>query len=158
MCWYSCDGRQLGYAQYGQPDGAPIVYFHGHPGSRLEARLAHEAAAGSGFRVIALDRPGYGLSDFQPGRAIADWPADVAEAADALGIGRFSVAGSADDLHRGRLARAVGAEKPVDLALTNVEPHVVNGEPAAEALPEPRALKHGWRVRAHGPTLMSRQG
>jgi pimeloyl-ACP methyl ester carboxylesterase len=44
--------------------------------------------------VIALDRPGYGLSDFQPGRAITDWPADVAQAADLLQIGRFSVAGA----------------------------------------------------------------
>ena len=88
------DGRRLGYAVYGQPDGEPILYFHGHPGSRLEARLAHEAAAAAGFRVIALDRPGFGLSDFMPGRAITDWPADVAQAADSLGIGRLSVAGA----------------------------------------------------------------
>jgi pimeloyl-ACP methyl ester carboxylesterase len=88
------DGRRLGYAQYGQPDGEPLFYFHGHPGSRLEARFAHKAAAEAGLRVIALDRPGYGLSDFQPGRVITDWPADVAEAADLLRIGRFSVAGA----------------------------------------------------------------
>jgi pimeloyl-ACP methyl ester carboxylesterase len=88
------DGRQLGYAQYGQPDGDPIFYFHGHPGSRLEARFAHPAAAAAGFRVIALDRPGYGLSDVKPGRAITDWPADVAEAADQLGISRFLAAGA----------------------------------------------------------------
>jgi len=88
------DGRRLGYAQYGQRDGEPILYFHGHPGSRLEARFAHAAAEAAGFRVIALDRPGYGLSDFQPGRTVADWPADVAQAADALGISRFSVAGA----------------------------------------------------------------
>ncbi len=88
------DGRQLGYARYGRPDGEPLFYFHGHPGSRLEARFAHRAAAAAGFRVIALDRPGYGLSDFQPGRAITDWPADVAEAADLLQIRRFSVAGA----------------------------------------------------------------
>jgi len=44
--------------------------------------------------VIAPDRPGYGLSDFQPERAITDWPADVAETADLLRIGRFSVAGA----------------------------------------------------------------
>src|SRR5262249_939959 len=87
------DGRRLGYAQYGQPGGEPIVFFHGHPGSRLEASLAHEAAAAAGLPVNALDRPGYGLSDFQPGRGITDWPADVAEAADALGIDTFSVAG-----------------------------------------------------------------
>jgi pimeloyl-ACP methyl ester carboxylesterase len=88
------DGRRLGYAQYGRPDGEPVFYFHGHPGSRLEGRFAHSAAAAAGFLVVALDRPGLGLSDFQPGRALTDWPADVAEAADELGISRFSVAGA----------------------------------------------------------------
>jgi pimeloyl-ACP methyl ester carboxylesterase len=88
------DGRRLGYALYGRPGGEPLFYFHGHPGSRLEARFAHQAAAEAGLRVIALDRPGYGLSDFQPGQAITDWPADVAEAAGLLRIGRFSVAGA----------------------------------------------------------------
>lgn len=88
------DGRRLGYAQYGRPDGEPIFYFHGHPGSRLEARLAHSAAAAAGFRILALDRPGCGLSDAQPGRVLTDWPADVAEVADQLGISRFFVAGA----------------------------------------------------------------
>jgi pimeloyl-ACP methyl ester carboxylesterase len=88
------DGRRLGYAQYGRPDGQPIFYFHGHPGSRLEARFAHQAAAAAGFGVIALDRPGCGLSDAKPGRTLTDWPADVAEAADKLGYSRFFVAGA----------------------------------------------------------------
>jgi pimeloyl-ACP methyl ester carboxylesterase len=88
------DGRRLGYARYGRADGEPFFYFHGHPGSRLEARFAHPAAAAAGLRVIALDRPGYGLSDFQRGRAITDWPGDVAEAADLLHLPRFSVAGA----------------------------------------------------------------
>jgi pimeloyl-ACP methyl ester carboxylesterase len=88
------DGRRLGYAQYGRADGEPLFYFHGHPGSRMEARFARQAAEVAGLRVIALDRPGYGLSDFQPGRVITDWPADVAEAADLLRISRFSVAGA----------------------------------------------------------------
>jgi pimeloyl-ACP methyl ester carboxylesterase len=88
------DGRTLGYAEYGDPKGQPGFYFHGHPGSRLEARLAHEAAAPRGVRIIALDRPGYGRSDFQPGRKILDWPNDVVEAADALGIERFGVLGA----------------------------------------------------------------
>lgn len=88
------DGRRLGYAEYGRPDGEPLCYFHGHPGSRLEARFAHPAATAAGLRVIALDRPGYGLSDFQPGRALTDWPGDVAQAADLFGIPRFHVAGA----------------------------------------------------------------
>jgi pimeloyl-ACP methyl ester carboxylesterase len=27
------DGRTLGYAEYGRPDGTPILYFHGTPSS-----------------------------------------------------------------------------------------------------------------------------
>lgn len=88
------NGRRLGYAEYGDPGGTPGFSFHGHPGSRLEPRFADAAAADAGLRVIALDRPGYGLSDFQPDRRIIDWPGDVAEAADALGIDRFGVLGS----------------------------------------------------------------
>jgi len=30
------DGRMLGYGEYGAPDGKPVFYFHGHPGSRLD--------------------------------------------------------------------------------------------------------------------------
>lgn len=54
------DGRALGHAEYGDPDGTPGFYFHGHPGSRCEAQLAHEAAMAHGVRIIALDRPDVG--------------------------------------------------------------------------------------------------
>ncbi len=30
------DGRMLGYSEYGAPDGKPVFYFHGHPGSRRD--------------------------------------------------------------------------------------------------------------------------
>jgi pimeloyl-ACP methyl ester carboxylesterase len=85
------DGRILGFALYGAPRGKPILYFHGFPSSRIEARFAHELGFSSGVRIIAVDRPGYGLSDFVPGRTIRDWPRDVLRLADALGIDRFRV-------------------------------------------------------------------
>lgn len=88
------DGRELGYAEYGDVDGAPVLYFHGFPGSRLDWLLFDQpAVAESGARVIAVDRPGYGLSDTSPKRTMADWPADVAGLADALGVERFAVLG-----------------------------------------------------------------
>jgi len=46
-----------------------------------------------GVRLIAADRPGMRLSDYQPGRTLADWPDDVLELAAALGLERFAVLG-----------------------------------------------------------------
>jgi pimeloyl-ACP methyl ester carboxylesterase len=87
------DGRLLGYAIYGDPRGQPVFYFHGFPGSRLEARLADDVAARLGVRLIALERPGFGFSDFKPDRTIFDWPDDVVRIADALGVNRFAAVG-----------------------------------------------------------------
>ncbi|MBU2489422.1 MAG: alpha/beta hydrolase [Proteobacteria bacterium] len=87
------DGRVLAYREYGCPDGRPVFYFHGFPASRLEASFAHGPALAHGVRVIAPDRPGYGLSDFAPDRTIGSWADDVAALADALGAGRFSAIG-----------------------------------------------------------------
>jgi len=44
--------------------------------------------------VVALNRPGYAGSSFQSRRSIVDWPNDVAETADRLGIDEFSVLGA----------------------------------------------------------------
>ncbi len=88
------DGRKLGYAEYGDTGGSPIFYFHGFPGSRFEARLMNDTAAAWKVRLIAVDRPGIGLSDFQPKRRIVDWPRDVCQLADQLGIDGFAVIGA----------------------------------------------------------------
>ncbi len=87
------DSRTLGYAEYGTLDGSPVFYFHGGNGSRLEAQWFSKAAEQNNIRLIAPDRPGFGLSDFQPNRKITDWNADVLALADALGIERFAVFG-----------------------------------------------------------------
>jgi len=87
------DRRRLAYAEFGDPGGKPAFFFHGFPGSRLGAAIGDAGARRHGIRLIAPDRPGIGLSDFQPKRRITDWPGDVAQLADALGIDRFAVAG-----------------------------------------------------------------
>lgn len=87
------DGRVLGYARFGACNGRPLLYFHGFPATRLEARILDADATRLGVSVIAPDRPGFGLSDFQPGREILDWPEDVRHLADQLGLERFSVMG-----------------------------------------------------------------
>lgn len=87
------DGRTLAYLDSGDPEGRPVFFFHGGPGSRLDGLIFDELNQQLGIRMIALDRPGYGLSDFQEDRTYLDWPDDVSELADQLGIDRFAVLG-----------------------------------------------------------------
>lgn len=86
-------GKLLGFAEYGDSQGRPFFYFHGWPSCRLEGRILDSAAKRRGLKVIAVDRPGYGLSDFQPERRMADWPAVICELADHLQMQRFPVLG-----------------------------------------------------------------
>ena len=86
-------GGRPGTAQYGQPEGRPVFYFHGLPGSRLEASLADRIAGDLGVRIVSFDRPGMGLSPFRRERKIIDISLDAERLADALGIAEFSVLG-----------------------------------------------------------------
>jgi len=87
------DGRTLGYAEYGVPTGTPIIGFHGMPGSRFVMESVDKAALTCGARLIAPDRPGYGLSQANPRGNLLGYVDDVIELADALQIDRFAVLG-----------------------------------------------------------------
>ena len=87
------DGRKLGYAESGDLSGKPIFHFHGHPSSRIEIRVFGQKPKEHGVHVIAVDRPGTGLSDFKPERTLLEWPDDVIELADHLGLDKFVVEG-----------------------------------------------------------------
>jgi len=87
------DGRTYGYEQWGDPDGLPLFWIHGTPGGRLSRHPDATLWRRLGLRVITVDRPGYGLSTPQPGRAVSHIAADVAAVADHLGVGRFAVNG-----------------------------------------------------------------
>lgn len=86
------DGRRLGYSEYGAREGRPVFFFHGFGTSRVICP-PQEPAIEMGIRLIAVDRPGIGLSDALPGRRLLDWSTDVADLADVLDIDAFSVIG-----------------------------------------------------------------
>lgn len=86
-------GRQIGYAEYGDPDGLPVIALHGTPGSRFMFALTDEGARARGLRIIAPDRPGYGLSEFHRFETLAETASDVEALADALGLERFALIG-----------------------------------------------------------------
>jgi len=87
------DGRKLGFIDLGNKDGKPLFHFHGLPGSRLEAMILADRAIIKNIRLICIDRPGMGLSDFKKNRTLLDWPDDVVELANALEIDKFAVTG-----------------------------------------------------------------
>jgi pimeloyl-ACP methyl ester carboxylesterase len=87
------DGRRLAFAEYGDPQGQPLFFFHGFPGSRYDGAYTGQVAAGMGIRLIAPDRPGMGYSDFKPKRKLLDWPDDICFLADSLNLETFGVLG-----------------------------------------------------------------
>jgi pimeloyl-ACP methyl ester carboxylesterase len=87
--------RQIAIHEYGDKNGFPVFYFHGFPGSRLDGCILNfnEQARKGNFRIVAVDRPGIGLSDYQPKRNLLDWGNDIGAIADKLNIDSFSVMG-----------------------------------------------------------------
>jgi pimeloyl-ACP methyl ester carboxylesterase len=87
-------GRQLGIAEFGPPDGQALFWMHGTPGARRQVpEAARLIAADRGLRIIGVDRPGVGLSTPHLYDGIVDSAADLEVVADRLGIDRFAVVG-----------------------------------------------------------------
>jgi pimeloyl-ACP methyl ester carboxylesterase len=86
------DGRDLGVAQWGDPEGTPLFWLHGTPGSRFLRHVGGEYER-NGIRAITYDRPGYGRSTRAQGRRVADSAGDIVTIADALDIDRFAIVG-----------------------------------------------------------------
>lgn len=57
------NGLNTYVVERGPQDGEPILFLHGLFGSTFTFRNNLDALANAGFRVIAFDRPGAGLSD-----------------------------------------------------------------------------------------------
>jgi len=88
------NGRKLGVAEFGAPNGQPVFWFHGTPGARRQIpEEARKIAAARGLRIVGLDRPGVGLSTGHLYDSVADFVPDLELVADQLGIGRFSTIG-----------------------------------------------------------------
>jgi pimeloyl-ACP methyl ester carboxylesterase len=91
-------GRQLGYGEFGHDSGEALLYVHGSPSSRLNpsALIIEEILMENNalpFRVYAVERPGYGLSDPMNNWTFKDWIEDLRMFLERLNIQRFSILG-----------------------------------------------------------------
>lgn len=88
------DGRVIAWAEYGHPDGDPLLWYHGTPGARTQLPPgAHQAALQRGFRIITVERPGTGASTDHQYRRIAEFGGDIERVVDDLGFERFGAIG-----------------------------------------------------------------
>src|SRR5690348_3851150 len=87
------DGRTLAVAEWGDPNGLPLIVMHGTPGTRLSYWEDPTIYARHGLRRLTYDRPGYGQSTRFPGRSVIDVIADVLAMTEALDIDKFVVSG-----------------------------------------------------------------
>ena len=106
------DGRVLGFAESGDPQGIPLFLFHGLNSSRLEVIIANESMFRSSIRCIGIDRPGIGLSSFQKNRTVLDFVDDVEALTKHLSIEKFLLLG-------------VSAGTPYALACSYKIPHKI---------------------------------
>ena len=144
------DGRTLAYAEWGDPDGRPVLGCHGSPSSRLERHVEDaDAYRRWGVRFIVPDRPGFGLSDPHPGRRIMDWPADVAVLLESLGIDRFAVLSLS-----GGAAYALACAHVFGERVSAVG--VLGGAPPPDVpWPWPQWVPEAVRAAVHRPTRMA---
>ena len=88
------DDRQIGFAEFGDPQGRAIFWLHGTPGARrqipMEARVYAEKA---NIRLIGVDRPGIGSSTPYQYDTVSGFADDLRTIADTLGIDKMIVVG-----------------------------------------------------------------
>lgn len=78
------DGRRIAVSDYGPASGVPILVAHSSTSSRFVARSLLRALQAEGYRPIAIDRPGFGLTDEVAGARIGAHDPFATAAADAV--------------------------------------------------------------------------
>jgi pimeloyl-ACP methyl ester carboxylesterase len=112
------DGRRIAVEHHGDLKGFPVFLLHGTPGSRRGPMPRSPLLYHLGIHLISYDRPGYGDSDRQKGRTVADAALDVLDIADQLGLAEFSVVGrSGGGPHALACAALIEAERLRNVAV-----------------------------------------
>lgn len=149
-------GTTLAYETYGSPDGRPLVFFHGMPGSRLLGEVLDDAAKNHGVLVVAPDRPGYGRSELPAEFDLTSVPAVVDALADAVAADDLAVAAFSAGAPYALTAAATMPDRvvSVDILSGSTPPAFVEDRPAIHrvfgflAARLPRVLGASFRLQA----------
>jgi pimeloyl-ACP methyl ester carboxylesterase len=101
VCFFqSRYGNRLAYHDFGDPQGEPILFFHG-AGTHVHVLQLHRPAVHYGLRIIVVDRPGVAQSEFRRGWTLLEFAQDMVDLLDHLGIavtGAVGVSGGGPSL------------------------------------------------------------
>ena len=112
------NGRSIFYKSCGE--GVPVVAFHGMGSAH---KTWDQEKPEPGVRLIAIDRPGYGLSSSPPaGYSYMQFVSDLSEAADQLGLERFCVVGHSSGGPYALAAAALLPKRVVACAAVSSDP------------------------------------
>lgn len=143
----TADGRQLAFAEWGDPAGEPVFALHGTPGSRLGRPPLEDLLRESRLRVITYDRPGYGQSERHPGRRVVDCVGDVAAVADELGLDTFFVTGgSGGGPHSLAVAARLAARVRRAACVVGVAPYPAEGLDWFGGMDPANVAEFGWAL------------
>jgi pimeloyl-ACP methyl ester carboxylesterase len=147
----AADGRHIAYAEWGVPDGYPVIVIHGTPGCRLGRHPDPDVVRQAKARLITVDRAGYGRSDRNPGRRVVDVVPDVRALADALGFDRFAIAGGSGG---GPHALAVAALLPDRVTraacIVGIAPYDALGADWTGGMDPLNVKEFSWAVEGEG--------
>jgi pimeloyl-ACP methyl ester carboxylesterase len=144
------DRGSVAYAEYGDPEGVPLLFFHGTPGSRLLGELYDDAARERGMRVLALDRPGYGDSDPWEDRTLANTGAFATPVLADAGVDSAGVVGFSGG---GPHALAFAASHPGSVRRVDL---VAGATPPDCGPADSRSQRMLGTLAARAPWLLSR--
>jgi len=111
-----------------RPAIRPVLRISGTPGSSTISQAHARDAEQRGIRLFSYDRPGYGGSTRQKGRAGADCAADITAVCDDLGVDRLRVWGISGGRPHALAAAALLPERVAAVAaLASVAPYDAEG-------------------------------
>jgi pimeloyl-ACP methyl ester carboxylesterase len=159
------DGRAMGWAAFGDPDGDAVFWFHGSPGARCQIPDdLHDEAVARRLRVIGVERPGTGDSTPFDYDQVVDFVADLEAVADDLGIHQFAAAGLSgggpfvlacahelpERMTAGMVMGGMGPTRGSD-AVISYTLGLIPLAPALDAVRNPLSSAFGAIIRAMGP-------
>lgn len=148
------EGRRLSYSEEGDPQGHPLLFVHGLPGSHRDWRWLASALLAlpdPPFRLLRLDMPGFGGSELElAGPGIGELSAFLVRVMDALALQDLTLVA-----HSFGTPQAIAAATdPRVSALALLAPIGLRPHQAYRAARSPELLDALSRVPLLGPAVI----